>query len=292
MLVSVITPSLNQGKFIGDTIESVRRQRHPQVEHIVVDGGSTDSTIDVLKRSSHYPHLWWISEPDGGQADAVNKGLALAHGDVIGWLNSDDVYFDRQSISIAVRTFAENPKIDVVYGDIARISHDNRLLRIEVVPDFSYPRLLQGCFIKQPAVFMRRIAVNGLKLDTALECAMDYELWLRLGQHHRFLHVRRILAADRTHANRKMVVDYERMVRETEELRRRFGAGSTLPRSMMLWRLVMSAIPRRLIGLYRLTLLEHAEEWAFEVKRGNRFLELKRQLFMTSDKGERAMTHR
>jgi Glycosyltransferases involved in cell wall biogenesis len=102
-IVSIVTPSLDQGRFIEETIKSVLEQDYPRLEHIVVDGGSTDETLDVLRR---YPHLTWISEPDAGQADAVNKGFGMARGDVFGWLNADDLYLPG-AVSVAVQALRE-----------------------------------------------------------------------------------------------------------------------------------------------------------------------------------------
>ncbi|HDM78303.1 MAG TPA: glycosyltransferase, partial [Deltaproteobacteria bacterium] len=201
-LVSVVTPSYNQGHFIEENILSVKSQDYPNIEHIVIDGGSTDGTVKILKQYEETYNLRWISEPDEGHADAVNKGFAMAKGEIIGWLNSDDVYFDRGTISAVVEAFQKHPEADIIYGDCAYIWEDGTILRVQCVPSFRYSRLLRGCFLEQPAVFFRRHVVEKHKLNKRLKVAIDYEYWLRLGKRYRFVHIPRILAADRNHRGR------------------------------------------------------------------------------------------
>ena len=111
-LVSVVTPSFNQAAFIEETIQSVLKQDYPHIEHIVVDGGSTDGTVDILQR---YPHLRWISEPDCGQSDALNKGFAMARGEILGWLNSDDTY-NAGGVSTGLHCEVSHPVLALVYS--------------------------------------------------------------------------------------------------------------------------------------------------------------------------------
>ena len=115
-LVSVVTPSYNKGAFIEETILSVKNQTYPRIEHIIIDGGSTDNTIDVIKKYEGTYNMHWVSEPDNGQSDAVNKGWRMARGEILGWLNSDDTYMP-WAVETAVKFLTGHPNVSVVYGN-------------------------------------------------------------------------------------------------------------------------------------------------------------------------------
>lgn len=180
-LISIVTPSLNQGEYLPDAFASVRNQHYPRVEHIVMDGGSNDGTVDFLKTQVS---LSWISEPDDGQSDAVNKGFTRASGDIIGWLNADD-YFEPGTLFRVASFLSAHPAIDIVYGDCYYLYENaaGRELRLVRGREFDLDALLnQGCYIPQPATFVRRSVfdVGGLNLN--LRYAMDYDWWLRLAR--------------------------------------------------------------------------------------------------------------
>jgi len=204
-LVSIVTPSYNQGRFIEDTILSVKNQDYPNIEHIIVDGGSTDNTLDILKKYEGTYNMRWISEPDEGQSDAVNKGFRMAKGEIIGWLNSDDVYFTRDVISYVVEEFKKHPNLSVVYGDVVFIDKTNTIFKVIKMYEWNYNRLLRGLSISQPATFFHRQIICENKLDDNLHYAMDFEFWLRLGKKYKFIHVNKILAGNRIHKERKRI---------------------------------------------------------------------------------------
>lgn len=198
--ISVITPSLNQGHFIDDAILSVAGQDYPNIEHIVVDGGSSDETSHIL---TLYPHLRWISEPDEGQSDAINKGFRMASGDLVGWLNADDYYLP--GALKAVGEFAErNPDTDIIYGNSIHVDKSGNLIRLKIEHGFDFHVLLYyGCYIDSNAVFIRnRVVKQQLLLDTHYRVSMDYEYFVRLaalGKTYR--HLDRMLAAFRWHGS-------------------------------------------------------------------------------------------
>jgi len=255
-LISIVTPSLNQGHFIEDTILSVKNQDYPNIEHLIIDGNSNDNTIEILKKYEGTYNMQWISERDKGQADAVNKGLGLAKGEIIGWLNSDDVYFDKYVLQAVIETFFARPDVDVVYGDVASISDSGKILRIICVPRFSYERLLRDCYLDQPAVFFRRKVVEQHNLNTCLQCAMDYEFWLRIGKEYRFYHLSRILAGDRHYLQRKMIVLQSKLKEESEEASKEYGRPDGINFYVRRYfDMLFSGGPRRLKGLMNLVAL-------------------------------------
>lgn len=200
-LVTIITPSYNQGKFIKETIESVLNQDYPKIEYWVIDGGSTDETIDILK--SYAGKLNWISEKDEGQADAVNKGIMLARGSIIGWLNSDDLYMEG-SITHVVEFMIEHPKADMVYGEGYFINQNSNIVDRYNTERFSKKRLAETCIICQPTAFFTDRIVKKVKLlDKNLQLCMDYELWMKIAQYGCIMYTSKYLAASRMYDENK-----------------------------------------------------------------------------------------
>ncbi len=194
--ISIVTACLNHGEYLEDAILSVMRQGYPNFEHIVVDGVSRDNTLEVLKR---YPHVRWISEPDKGQSDALNKGFLMATGDVVGWLNADEYYLPGAFTAIA-EAAASNPKTDVFYGDVLFVDKDGRLQRSKTAHSFDYNVLLYyGCFIITATTFFRRrIFEQEFLLDMDYRVVMDFEYFVRLASAgRRFQYVNRLIGAFR-----------------------------------------------------------------------------------------------
>lgn len=200
---SVITPSYCQGQFIERTIQSVLSQQEEgiDIEYIVCDGGSQDDTLEVLKK--YEQSLKWISEADGGQADAVNKGIRLTSGEIIAWINSDDIYYPGAFRAVQ-EIFATRPEVQVVYGNANHIDAFDQVIEPYPTEDWNYPRLKDICFICQPATFFRRQVVEQYgDLDASLKFCMDYELWLRYGSHLDFVRIHQLLAGSRLYDTNK-----------------------------------------------------------------------------------------
>lgn len=179
MKISILTPSYNQADFIEKPIKSVMNQDWGNVEHIIIDGGSTDNTVDILKK---YSHLKWISEPDEGQADALNKGLAMASGDIIGWINSDD-YYEKNIFKDVISEF-KNKTVKWVIGNIVCIYPSYQISDPIKSPEITYNRLLANPdIVKQQAVFFRKSAlIKAGAWNKKYYMTMDYDLWLRLSK--------------------------------------------------------------------------------------------------------------
>ncbi|MDX2099456.1 MAG: glycosyltransferase family 2 protein [Leptolyngbyaceae cyanobacterium bins.59] len=200
---SIITPSFNQGPFIEATIQSVLAQtlQPEDLEYVICDGGSTDQTEKIVQ--PYRDRLRWVSEPDDGQADAVNKGIALTSYEIIGWLNSDDVYYPG-ALATVQGVFAAYPEVQVVYGAADHLDEEGRVFEEYPTEPWNYDRLRESCYICQPAVFFRRSWVQKLGLlNSTLRYCMDYELWLRWGQTIEFYYLPRKLAGSRLYLDTK-----------------------------------------------------------------------------------------
>jgi len=231
-LVSIVTPSYNQARFIEETILSVKGQTYPSVEHIVVDGGSTDGTLDILKR--HADTITWISEPDRGQSDAINKGFGMARGEVLAYLNSDDTYLPA-AVEAVVGWFNEHLSCKVVYGDSNIIDERSRLLKTRPSRPFDFADLLVGNFIPQTSTFFRREVLDAVgPFDAELHYGMDYDYWLRAGARYpdEIWYLPQALSNCRLHPDTKMVAQRNRFIAEALTVIEKFYASVGLPPSL------------------------------------------------------------
>lgn len=205
-LVSILTPSFNQGQFLGDCLASVAAQDYSHIEQIVQDGASTDGSVDLLETTTR--QVSWVSERDRGQADAVNRAFRRSRGAILGWINSDDALFSVDTVSAVVAEFGAHPDVDVVFGDAAIMSADGRLLRHFRPAGINGRTLPYGWSpICQPAAFIRRDALRWGEalLNEDLHLALDFDLWLRMkAQGCQFRRIPRTLAVDRDHGARKV----------------------------------------------------------------------------------------
>jgi len=223
--ISLVTPSLNQGHFLRATIESVLSQDYPRLEYFVQDGGSTDGTLEVL---AHYAgRVPFVSEPDRGQADAINKGLRRAHGDVLGYLNSDDV-LRAGALRAVGEVFSGRPEVVFVWGRAAYLDAEGRTVSPCLVRPRALEQLADSCFIAQPAAFFRRRVWDEVgEFDETLHHTMDYDYWFRIVE--RFgpelgLFLDLELAGARLHEEAKTVAGFDRALEEIFDLvKRRAG---------------------------------------------------------------------
>lgn len=180
-LVSIITPSYNQAEYIEDTIQSVGYQDYPNIEHIIIDGESTDSTTDILEKYQEKYNLKWMSETDEGQADAINKGFSKANGEILGWLNSDDVYISKSVVKKAVNSLREYPNADLVNGRGVRLKEDGQWDHPIKRRDhkISHDGLKQLASVLQPATFWYKYVWEDVGIDTSLEYTFDWDFFIR-----------------------------------------------------------------------------------------------------------------
>lgn len=224
--ITIITPSFNQGHFIKDTIESVLAQGYPDLEYIVMDGGSTDNTVEILK--GYGKRLHWVSEKDKGQSDAINKGIRKATGEIIAYLNSDDLY-EKGCLEKVARYFAGHPESLWLTGRCRIIDTEGAETRKAItayknflLSRYSYSALLVTNFISQPATFIRRQAFTKYGLfDEAQHRVMDYDFWLRLGEEHDPGVLSDYLASFRVHPGSKTSSSFRLTFREELEAARK-----------------------------------------------------------------------
>jgi GT2 family glycosyltransferase len=201
-LVSIITPSFNQASYLEQTMRSVLDQDYADIEYLVIDGGSTDGSVDIIKKYESRL-AYWVSEKDSGQADAINKGMARAKGEIVAWLNSDDYYLPG-AVSAAVKVFDANPDVVIVYADMLAVDEHGQIFNTLRYRQLTLEDLLSFQIIGQPAVFMRRAAFeNAGGLDLSYHFMLDHHLWIRIAAQGRILHVPQMWAAARYHAEAK-----------------------------------------------------------------------------------------
>jgi len=219
-LVSIVTPSFNQGEFIEETIQSILNQDYPNIEHIVIDGASTDGTLSVLKR--YDGRIFWLSQPDRGQSDAINKGFRRARGDILTWLCADDLY-ERTTVAKIVKHFDEHSATAMVYGECLYIDSMGETIGKYPTRDFDIAALLLFGFIPQPTVFMRKSVLDRVGLaDTDLHFAMDLDLWVRIAMSGRVDFISEILGRYRLHDGTKTVSSSGAFEREGIRVKERY----------------------------------------------------------------------
>ena len=219
--MSILTPSLNQGRWLRDNLRSVASQTYENIEQVVVDGGSTDETIDILTAASAC--VRWTSSPDAGQSAALNDAYRMSSGDIIGWLNSDDALFHRRVLDRVLAFFDARPAVDAVYGHAALVNGDGLLLHYLWAPQFASQLLRRFNFICQPTVFIRRSVIGQQLVDEEFDYTMDRELWLRLCERTSFERIDDVLAIDRHHPARKSYRRLDIARRDRLRLHQRYG---------------------------------------------------------------------
>jgi glycosyltransferase involved in cell wall biosynthesis len=221
--ISIVTPSYNQGHFIEETIRSILLQRYPNLEYIVIDGGSTDGTLEIIKK--YEPWIsHWVSERDKGQSDAINKGFRIAHGEIIAWLNSDDTYHP-DALGTVAEAFINDSSSAMIYGGCDIIDEYGARNTQYPSRDFDLKILITAWnFIPQPATFFRRDAYESVgEVDVSLHYSMDRDLWIRIGRQFRTKRIEPVLANIRYYDDCKTAAISREGRRERLAICRKYG---------------------------------------------------------------------
>lgn len=239
--ISIVTPSYQQARFLARAIQSVVSQEYPALEYVVQDGASTDGSAEILDRFGGVLASW-ASEPDAGQADAINRGFRRTSGEIMAWLNSDDLLLPG-SLAFVARYFEDHPEVDVLYGDRVLIDEDDREIGIWILPEHDDTVLTLEDYVPQETLFWRRTVWEkaGAGVDPAFHYALDWDLLLRFREvGARIGHVPRLLGAFRVHPEQKTTAEEMRGREECSQLRRRVHGRDFSPSEL-----------RRLTAAYR-----------------------------------------
>jgi len=228
-LVTIVTPSFNQEKFLERTIQSVLNQNYPEIEYIIMDGGSTDASVEIIRKYADRIS-YWESEIDKGQTDAINKGFDHANGAIFAWINSDDTY-EPGAIQKAVSYLSTHPDIGLVYGDCNFIDSENRIIGRFNTKQTNYQRLKNGfVHIPQQSSFWRAELWHQVKpLDASIYFAMDYDLWLRLAKISKIKYFPELLANFRLHGETKTISEDDRGWKDMVKIHYRDGGNFFSP---------------------------------------------------------------
>lgn len=216
-LVTIVTPSYNQARFLEQTMRSVLEQDYPNIEYMVADGGSTDGSVDIIKKYSDRLK-WWVSEKDNGQAEAINKGFARAKGEITAWVNSDDYYMPG-AVSSAVKAFSDHPEAGFVYGNVQVVDKDEKILNQLTYGNWGLKDLLSFHIIGQPAVFIRRSLLEKVGyLDQTYHCLLDHHLWIRLAEQSGMAYIPSLWASAHYHEDCKNLAIASEFGREAKRM--------------------------------------------------------------------------
>lgn len=264
--VSIVTPSYNQGHFIEETIRSVLLQGYPNLEYIIIDGGSTDGSADIIRKYEKWL-AYWVSKPDKGQSDAINKGWRMATGEIVAYLNSDDTYYPG-AIPTAEQFFSRYPEVGMVYGDSNAVDDKGALVKRYKLHEMRLDEVFSwDPHIPQPTVFLRREVIDTVGLmNIDLHYAMDYELWMRVELRFKLKYIPKFLATERRHSTAKSIASALDSVSEAIQVVEQFFSQDLPSEISVLRRKSLAANYLRKAGvLLRMGEMSQTRAWAVKV---------------------------